>query len=135
MVRLGQNRSEIRELFEYGKLLQEKGMDVCDLTLGNPTAKTPDWVTEVLSNGLKSKDVHAYTSAQGSFKARTVIANSLSKNGVDFSADSIVLTCGAAASLCGVFKTLVNSENDEIIALSPYFPEYKVWIERFGGVI
>lgn len=134
MLFLGRNRSEIRELFEYGKTLTAQGKTVCDLTLGNPSTPTPDWVTEVLTDGLKSENVHAYTSAQGSLKARQVVANALNSKGkANFCADGITLTCGAAAALCGVFKTLTFDKNTEIIALSPYFPEYKVFVEGAGA--
>lgn len=129
MKTLGENRSEIRELFEYGKELSKKGLCICDLTLGNPTAKTPEWVTETLKAGLALPHIHDYSSIQGSYIARKKMANSLSKYGVAFSAENIILTCGAASSLCAVFKALTNNEKDEIIALSPYFPEYKVYVE------
>ena len=134
MLFLGNNRSEIRELFEYGKILQSQGKKVCDLTLGNPSTKTPAWVTQVLADALNSEGVHAYTSAQGSFPARNKVADHLNSKGkTAFSADGIILTCGAAAALCGVFKGLTSSQNTEIIALSPYFPEYKVFVEGAGA--
>ncbi len=134
MLDLGKRRSEIRELFEYGKILKANGEKVYDLTLGNPTSKTPDWVTETLKEGLLKDGVHSYTQAQGSIKARKVIASGLNKMGAtQFNENGIVLTCGAAASLCGAIKSLVSSQNTEIIALSPYFPEYKVFVEGAGA--
>ena len=74
----GRHRSEIRELFEYGKTLKLKGETVYDFTLGNPSPQTPSWVTQALKQGLDLSDIHAYTSAQGSLKARSVIAERLS---------------------------------------------------------
>ena len=134
MLFLGRNRSEIRELFEYGKTLKAQGKKVCDLTLGNPSTPTPTWVTQNLATALTTQDAHAYTSAQGSIGARKVIANLLNAKGnAEFSPEGVVITCGAAAALCGVIKTLVSSQNTEIIALSPYFPEYKVFVEGAGA--
>ena len=90
----GRNRSEIRELFEYGKTLKNSGKTVCDFTLGNPSTTPPSWVLETLKNGLNLDGVHAYTSAQGSPTARTVIANNLSKIGnSNFSPENVILTC------------------------------------------
>ena len=130
LLALGEHKSEIRELFEYGKALSLQGKPVCDLTLGNPSTKAPDWVTETLKNGLLADGIHAYTSAQGSILARQKIASQLNeKHGAIFSEKGIIMTCGAAASLCGVIKTLTQSEQDEIAVLAPYFPEYKVFIE------
>ncbi|MBQ7373996.1 MAG: pyridoxal phosphate-dependent aminotransferase [Clostridia bacterium] len=130
MKALGQNRSKIRDLFEYGKILKQQGETVCDFTLGNPSVKTPDSVTQILIDGLKKSDVHAYTQAQGSAMARQKIASDLNKKGkTTFTENGIALTCGAAASLCGVFKAITSSRTDEIVVLSPFFPEYKVFIE------
>ncbi|MBR2336808.1 MAG: pyridoxal phosphate-dependent aminotransferase [Clostridia bacterium] len=134
LLALGKHRSEIRELFEYGKTLAEKGIPVCDLTLGNPSAPTPTWVTDALLKGINSENVHAYTSAQGSQKARQVATDLLNAyHKTHFSSEGIILTCGAAASLCGVIKTLTESDTDEIAVLTPYFPEYKVFIENAGA--
>ena len=134
LLALGKRRSEIRELFEYGKTLAAQGLPVCDLTLGNPSTKTPKWVTKALKGALKIDNIHAYTSAQGSQKARQVIADDLnSKHSVAFSKDGVILTCGAAASLCGVINALTENPCDEIAVLTPYFPEYKVFIESAGA--
>ena len=54
MLFLGKNRSEIRELFEYGNTLKKRGERVFDFTLGNPSVKTPKWVTNALIEGLLS---------------------------------------------------------------------------------
>ena len=135
MLFLGKNRSEIRELFEYGNTLKKRGERVFDFTLGNPSVKTPKWVTNALIEGLNEENIHAYTSAQGSLKARQTVKNLLNKSKkTQFSSEGIILTCGAAASLCGVFKALTSSCKDEIIVLSPYFPEYKVFIEGAGAI-
>ena len=134
MLSLGKNRSKIRDLFEYGKVLKEQGKTVCDFTLGNPSVKTPEKVTQILIDGLEKADVHAYTQAQGSKLSRQNIANDLNKKGnAKFCADGVILTCGAAASLCGVFKAITSSNLDEIVVLAPYFPEYKVFIEIAGA--
>ena len=93
LLALGKRRSEIRELFEYGKTLVAQGLPVCDLTLGNPSTKTPDWVTQALKDALSIDNVHAYTQAQGTQKARQVIAKDLNKkHNVAFSEDGVILT-------------------------------------------
>ena len=131
---LGQNRSKIRDLFEYGKILKDQGKTVCDFTLGNPSVKTPNSVTSILKDGLEKADIHAYTQAQGSAKARQKIASDLNQKGnANFSENGIVITCGAAGSLCGVFNAITSNPTDEIIVLAPYFPEYKVFIESAGA--
>ena len=134
LLSLGKHRSEIRELFEYSKILSAEGKAVCDLTLGNPSTSAPDWVTRALEKGLTLHGIHAYTQAQGSLNARRIIANDLNcKHKAKFSQDGIILTCGAAASLCGVINALTESVQDEFAVLTPYFPEYKVFVESAGA--
>ena len=131
---LGQNRSKIRDLFEYGNTLQKQGKTVCDFTLGNPSVKTPESVTAILKEGLEKANIHAYTQAQGSALARQKIASDLnSKGNAKFSENGVVITCGAAGSLCGVFNAITQNPTDEIVVLAPYFPEYKVFIESAGA--
>lgn len=132
-VRLGSNRSVIRELFEYGKRRKtEIGEDnVFDFSLGNPSVPAPAEVQSELLNILKNSDpvaVHGYTSAQGDALVRAAIADYInSKFSVGIGADNIYMTCGAAASLCIVMNSLLN-RGDEVITIAPYFPEYKVFV-------
>ena len=43
------------------------------------------------------------------------------------------MTCGAAASLCITFKAITEKSTDEILAIAPYFTEYKVFVESAGA--
>ncbi len=137
---LGAQRSEIRELFEYGKKRKaEIGADkVFDFSLGNPSVACPDEVNLELARLLSSSDpvkLHGYTSAQGDAAVRAAIAEHIRlTEGFDASADDIYMTVGAAAALTCSLTALV-SEGEEVIVLAPYFPEYKVFIERCGGVV
>ena len=135
--KLGASRSVIRELYEYGKKLKaEKGENaVFDFSIGNPTAPPPEKVgKETIKLLSENESIHAYTSAQGDGDVRRAIAEYLNKTfSANYEADGILLTCGAAASLCTAFKALVSSPEDEIIVFRPYFPEYKVFIEGAGG--
>lgn len=69
-LKLGRERSSIRELFEYGKQrAREIGAEnVFDFSIGNPSAPAPDCVREEivrLLNEMPSAELHGYTSAQG----------------------------------------------------------------------
>ncbi len=140
MRQLGAQRSEIRELFEYGKRRKSEigEENVHDFSLGNPSVACPDEVNERLAELIKQEDpvrLHGYTSAQGDQGVRDAIARHISKT-QDFSvsADSIYMTVGAAAALTCTL-TAVVSPGEEVILLAPYFPEYKVFAERCGGVV
>ena len=140
MYSLGSMRSEIRELFEYGKMRKaEIGEEnVFDFSLGNPSVPCPDKVNEALVKLIIESSpvsLHGYTSAQGDLGVRSAISEHILKShGFNAPADSIYLTVGAAAALtCSL--TAVVSPGEEVILLAPYFPEYKVFVERCGASV
>ena len=134
---LGSARSVIRELFEYGKqraaVVGEE--NVFDFSLGNPSVPPPAAINEQAIRLLREQPevIHAYTSAQGDAGARTRFADSLNRRfGTAYTGDDLYLTVGAAAALCCVFGAL-TCPGDEFIALAPYFPEYRVFVEGAGA--
>ena len=134
---LGSARSVIRELFEYGKqraaVVGEE--NVFDFSLGNPSVPPPAAINEQAIRLLREQPevIHAYTSAQGDAGARQRFADSLNRRfGTAYTGDDLYLTVGAAAALCYVFGAL-TCPGDEFIALAPYFPEYKVFVEGAGA--
>ena len=140
MRELGAKRSVIRELFEYGKKRKaEIGEEnVYDFSLGNPSVPAPSQVNESLINMLCEENsvlLHGYTSAQGDAGVRTAIADYINKTyDESITADCLYMSVGAAAALTSSLTALV-SNGEEVILPSPYFPEYKVFIERCGGVV
>ena len=138
MRRLGANRSVIREIFEYGiKRKAEIGKDkVFDFSLGNPSVPAPECVNENIKRLLKEESsvtLHGYTSAQGDAAVRRAIADYINKTQDEcVSADCLYMTVGAAAALTATLTALAT-EGEEVIVLAPYFPEYKVFIERTGA--
>ena len=138
MLGLGENRSVIREIFEFGnKRRAEIGVEnVYDFSLGNPSIPAPKEVNEAMVKLLTELDpvkLHGYTSAQGAPDVRKTIADSITKRfNITADADLIYMTCGAAASLTISLNAICN-EGDEVIALAPFFPEYRVFAEKAGA--
>ncbi len=139
MLGLGSNRSIIRELFEFSKQRKlEIGADnVYDFSLGNPSVKPNPKLNEALIKIIEAGDdtySHGYTSAPGDNKTRENIAKDLNNRfNTSYSLNNIYMTCGAAASLCITLRAITESINDEILALAPYFTEYKVFVEGAGA--
>ena len=134
---LGAQRSCIRELFEYGR--QRSAIvgaeNVLDFSLGNPSMPCPPQVNDTIREILADTDpvqVHGYTPAIGDFSCRKAIADDLN-NRFDAGArpEDFFITCGAAPALTSVFKAL-SGPNAEILAIAPYFPEYKPFVENSG---
>ena len=138
MYRLGTNRSVIRDLFEYGnkRKAQIGAENVFDFSLGNPNVPAPESVKEVLADLIQKEDpvaLHSYTSAQGDAKVRQAIAEYVNgQHGTSLTADNFYMTVGAAASLPISLKALAEPE-DEFIVFSPFFPEYRVFVEGVGA--
>ncbi|MBO5850906.1 MAG: pyridoxal phosphate-dependent aminotransferase [Clostridia bacterium] len=136
MIKKGTNRSKIRELFEYGKILKKTvgEENVFDFTLGNPSAKTPKIINETLIKLLETDGVHLYTSAQGDESARIAIVDTIkNRYGFGYNKDLIYITCGAASGLAITLRALISKKSDCVLALTPYFPEYAVFTENAGA--
>ncbi len=138
--KLGEERSAIRELFEYGKRrAKEIGREnVFDFSIGNPSSPAPDCVKEEiirLLNEVPSAELHGYTSAQGDPAVRKAVADYLhSEFGAEISANRIYMSCGASASLTVALNAILSG-GEEVAVLAPYFPEYRVFIEGARGIV
>lgn len=140
MKELGSHRSVIRELFEYGKKRKaEIGEEnVFDFSLGNPSVPAPDKVNEELVRLIKECEptvLHGYTSAQGDKGVRDAIAEYINRTQDEcVSGDCLYMTVGAAGALTSALTALV-CPGEEVVIPAPYFPEYKVFVERCGGAV
>ena len=134
---LGSNRSCIRELFEYGRARAAivGAENVFDYSLGNPSIPAPKEVDAAIREILldtPSLAVHGYTSAIGDLATRQAIADDLNARfDAGVGAEDLFIGCGAAPELVSVFKALAV-ENAEVLAVAPYFPEYKPFAECAG---
>ena len=134
---LGANRSVIRDLFEYGRsraaIVGEE--NIFDFSLGNPSIPAPPEVNETIRQLLLDTDslaLHGYTSAVGDFAARKAIAEDLNaRYGADAAPEDFFIGCGAAPELVAVLKALAVP-GGEVLAIAPYFPEYKPFAEGTG---
>ena len=134
---LGANRSCIRDLFEYGRqraaIVGEE--NVFDYSLGNPSIPAPAEVNETIRQILADTDslqIHGYTSAIGDAAMRKAIADDLNERfQAGASAEDFFIGSGAAPELIAVLRALAV-ENGEILAIAPYFPEYKPFSEANG---
>lgn len=137
MLRLGTSRSVIRELFEYGN--QRAAVvgreNVFDFSLGNPSVPAPPEVAALLAKLVCEDPVslHGYTSAPGAPQVRAAVADDLNRRfAADVSADNLYMTAGAAAALSACFKALALP-GDEFVAIAPFFPEYRCFVEQGAG--
>jgi aspartate aminotransferase len=128
----------IRKMFEEGIALKKKygERNVFDLTLGNPVAEPPEEFRREFARWANSPSpgMHRYMPNAGYPDTRAAVASHLSSvTGLGFSANDIVMTCGAAGALNVVLKTVVEA-GDEVIVFAPYFVEYVYYIDNHQGI-
>ena len=135
---LGANRSVIRDLFEYGR--QRAAIvgaeNVYDYSLGNPSIPAPDYVNQAIRDILNDTDslaIHGYTTAVGDVATRKAIADDLNQRyNAGAAAEEFFIGSGAAPELVAVFQALAVP-GSEILAIAPYFPEYKPFVQGTGA--
>ena len=130
--------SWIRRMFEEGATLKQRygAENVFDLSLGNPIMEPPAEFVRELKQLAEDPlpGMHRYMENAGYAETRAAVAAQLSlETGIEFTADDIVMTCGAAGAMNVVLKTILNP-GDETIIFAPFFAEYENYIENHNGV-
>ncbi|MBN1367979.1 MAG: pyridoxal phosphate-dependent aminotransferase [Dehalococcoidales bacterium] len=131
--------SLVRRMFDEGLAFKKKygAENVFDLSLGNPITEPPmEFKQELLKLAeSKSPGLHRYMENAGYVDTRAAIANNINKEaGTKFTENEIVMTCGAAAALNVVLRTILTP-GDEVILFTPYFPEYFHYITHHDGIV
>jgi len=129
--------SWIRKMFEEGiSLKQQFGEEnVFDLSLGNPIMEPPqeffDELRRVAENPIAG--LHRYMPNAGFVETRDAVATQLrEETGQDFTANEIIMCCGAGGALNVILKTLLDP-GDEVVIFAPYFVEYFFYADNHGG--
>jgi len=132
-----ESSSWIRRMFESGvQLRRELGAkNVFDYSIGNPDVEPPEAVIAAL-RAVVAENLprsHCYMPNAGYPEVRAILARRLAeRSGIPFTADDIVMTNGAAGAINAVLKAILDP-GDEVLVLSPFFPEYRFYIENHGG--
>ncbi len=129
--------SWIRRMFEEGIALKQQFGDenVFDLSLGNPILEPPDEFFEELRRIVEdpSPGMHRYMPNSGYPETRAAVASQLAEEtGLNFTANELIMTCGAGGALNVVLKTLFDP-GDEVVIFAPYFVEYFFYADNHGG--
>jgi len=115
------------------KALRAKGLDVIDLGLGEPDFPTPPHVAEAAHTAALRGET-LYTAAAGTPALRAAIAAKFAReNGLDYSADDIVVANGAKQIIFNALMATLN-DGDEAILPAPYFVSYPEMVKLLGGV-
>jgi aspartate aminotransferase len=131
--------SWVRRMFEEGEELKQLygEENVFDFSLGNPNLEPPSSLKKALKELAEHPIIgmHRYMPNNGYIGTRKAIAEYLAEeSGLPFVEKHVVMTVGAAGGLNVVLKAILD-EGDEVIVPTPYFMEFKFYIDNSGGQI
>ena len=114
------------------KELQAQGRDVVSFGAGEPDFDTPDFIKKAANDAI-AKGLTKYTPSTGTVELREAIAQKFLKdNSLKYSANQIVVSCGAKHSLYNIIAVLVD-DGDEVIFQAPYWVSYPEMVKAAGG--
>jgi aspartate aminotransferase len=110
-----------------------KGIDVINLSLGEPDFKTPVHICEAAKKAIDEGKYFTYPPVAGYQDLREAIAAKYQKeNKVPYRAENIVVSNGAKQSIANVIFALINP-GDEVVVFSPYWVSYDAIIRLAEG--
>lgn len=113
--------------------LQDKGVDVVNLTLGEPDFKTPIHIKEAAIDAINN-NVTTYPPVAGFPQLKNVICEKLKRdNNLIYEPQQIVVSNGAKHSLANVLQCVVN-KGDEVIVPAPFWVSYLELVKLAEGV-
>lgn len=113
--------------------LRAAGVDVINLSVGEPDFNTPSHIKEAAKKAIDDNYTR-YPPVPGYMDLRQAIARKLrDENGLDYSAQQIVVSGGAKQSLSNIILSMVNP-GDEVIIPVPAWVSYIEMVKLAGGV-
>lgn len=115
------------------RALAAKGVEVANFAAGEPDYDTPLGVKEAAIAAIRA-GFTKYTATNGILELREAIAEKLRvDNGLTYSPDEILVSCGAKHALYNAFQALLD-DGDEVAIFSPYWVSYPDMVRLAGGV-
>jgi aspartate aminotransferase len=114
------------------KALRAAGEPVIGFAAGEPDFPTPPHIVEAAQRAAADPAMHRYTPATGLAPLREAIAERARRDGLDVTADMVVVTNGGKHALYNVFMALVGP-GDEVLMPAPYWVSYPEQIGLAGG--
>lgn len=124
--------SETIAMSQRSRELREKGVDIIDLSLGEPDFPIPAHIKEAAKKAIDD-NFSKYPPVPGIPDLREAIAHKLkATNNLNYEAKQIVVSTGGKQSLANVIYSLVD-EKDEVIIPTPYWVSYPAMVQLAGG--
>jgi aspartate aminotransferase len=128
------NEPETLKMAKLGRELRAKGVDVIDLSLGEPDFDTPDHIKNAAIKAIENNWSH-YTPVPGYLDLREAVCKKFKRdNNLDYKPENIVVSTGAKQSLANVILALVD-KGDEVIIPTPYWVTYSELVKLAEGKV
>ena len=125
---------ETLKMAKLGRELRAQGIDVIDLSLGEPDFDTPQHIKDAAIKAINDNWSH-YTPVAGFLDLREAACTKLKRdNNLDYKPEQIVTSTGAKQSLANAILALVD-EGDEVIIPTPYWVTYSELVKIARGKV
>ena len=111
--------------------LEAEGVDVVDLSVGEPDFPTPENIVEAGKAAMDAGHT-GYTPSNGIPQLREAIAEKLRADGIDARSEEVIVTPGGKQALYETFQTLID-EGDEVVLMDPAWVSYEAMAKLSGG--
>lgn len=124
---------ETLKMAKLGRELRAKGIDIIDLSLGEPDFDTPQHIKDAAKKAIDDNWSH-YPPVAGYPDLREAICQKFKRdNDLDYKPENIVVSTGAKQSLANAILTLVDA-GDEVIIPAPFWVTYSELVKIAGGI-
>ena len=125
---------ETLKMAKLGRELRSQGIDVIDLSLGEPDFDTPGHIKQAAIEAINDNWTH-YTPVPGYVDVRDAVCAKLKRdNNLDYKAEQIVLSTGAKQSLANAILAVVD-DGEEVIIPTPYWVTYSELVKIARGKV
>jgi len=125
---------ETLKMAKLGRELRAKGVDVIDLSLGEPDFDTPEHIKQAAIKAINDNFSH-YTPVAGFADLREAVCTKLKRdNNLDYLPENILTSTGAKQSLANAILALVDEE-EEVIIPTPYWVTYSELVKIARGKV
>ena len=125
---------ETLRMAKLGRELRAKGLDIVDLSLGEPDFDTPTHIKEAAKKAIDDNWSH-YTPVAGFLDLREAVCHKFERdNNLHYKPENIVVSTGAKQSLANAVLSLVDS-GDEVIIPTPFWVTYSALVQLAGGTV
>lgn len=126
------NEPETLKMAKLGRELRAQGIDVIDLSLGEPDFDTPEHIKQAAEKAVEANFSH-YTPVAGYLDLREAICTKLKRdNNLDYKPENIIVSTGAKQSIANLVMALVDT-GDEVIIPTPYWVTYSEIVRMNEG--